>query len=50
MKSLTKLITIGLATGHLVAAQVGPVPGQIKNLVTFGDSFTDTVSHCFHDS
>ncbi len=33
----------------------GPFPGQIKNLVTFGDSYTDVVSshfllseHCRH--
>lgn len=26
------------------AASVGPSSGQIKNLVTFGDSYTDVVS------
>ena len=26
------------------AAAVGPEPGQITNLVTFGDSYTDVVS------
>ena len=27
-----------------VALAAGPFPGQIKNLVTFGDSYTDVVS------
>lgn len=43
------LITVGfvlsqLATFDLVAA-LGPAPGSIKNLVTFGDSYTDIVSN-----
>ena len=32
-----------LATTSALAA-LGPAPGQIKNLVTFGDSYTDVVS------
>ena len=30
------------STGH--GGSLGPRPGQIKNLVTFGDSYTDVVS------
>ena len=29
------------------AFAAGPAPGQIKNLVTFGDSYTDVVSSHF---
>lgn len=36
--SLTLLATLA------VAKALGPSPGQIKNLVTFGDSYTDVVS------
>ncbi|KAJ3485850.1 hypothetical protein NLI96_g4673 [Meripilus lineatus] len=43
MKSLV-LLTLGLATTFTLAVQVGPSPRQIKNLVTFGDSYTDVVS------
>lgn len=53
MKSLTKQLTVGLAAGHVLAGQVGPIPGQIRNLVTFGDSYTDIVSDftiCLLDS
>ena len=31
----------------LSAFAAGPAPGQIKNLVTFGDSYTDIVSSNF---
>lgn len=38
-------VTFSLLTASLVAAaSVGPAPGQIKSLVTFGDSYTDVVS------
>ena len=38
----TVLATVFLSAG--VAFAAGPRPGQIKNLVTFGDSYTDVVS------
>ena len=39
---LTTLVLYGSAAFTALAA--GPLPGQIKNLVTFGDSYTDVVS------
>ncbi|KIP05085.1 carbohydrate esterase family 16 protein [Phlebiopsis gigantea 11061_1 CR5-6] len=41
MKFLTLLVTL-VAT--VICRAAGPLPGQIKNLVTFGDSYTDVVS------
>lgn len=48
---LSNLVVLASAAGIAVqsvvaaaAASVGPHPGQIKNLVTFGDSYTDVVS------
>lgn len=40
------LLTSVLLSGSLAfsALAAGPFPGQIKNLVTFGDSYTDVVS------
>ena len=43
-KSFAKFFACALASGSALAASVGPAPGQIKNLVTFGDSYTDVVS------
>lgn len=39
------LALLQLTTSNIVAAALGPDPGSIKNLVTFGDSYTDIVSH-----
>ncbi|EJF59315.1 hypothetical protein DICSQDRAFT_181996 [Dichomitus squalens LYAD-421 SS1] len=40
------LAAIALATSLVVSAlAAGPSPGQIKNLVTFGDSYTDIDAH-----
>ncbi|OSX57857.1 hypothetical protein POSPLADRAFT_1060928 [Postia placenta MAD-698-R-SB12] len=41
LEFLTTLVV--LAAAQLAATQ-GPQPGRIKNLVTFGDSYTDVVS------
>lgn len=47
---LTSSSVVLLAFGLLSSAalpgfpETGPRPGQIKNLVTFGDSYTDVVS------
>ena len=43
------LVAIVLAESLALSASEasGPQPGQIKNLVAFGDSYTDIVS-CFH--
>ena len=39
------LATVILAANVVSSAlAAGPSPGQIKNLVTFGDSYTDIVS------
>ena len=45
---LPKLLAIAVLakTIALSAFAAGPPPGQIKNLVTFGDSYTDVVSLC----
>ncbi|KAI8974582.1 GDSL lipase/esterase [Trametes punicea] len=40
---ITTLALLGSATLSTLAA--GPFPGQIKNLVTFGDSYTDVDGH-----
>ncbi|KAI0657945.1 hypothetical protein C8Q70DRAFT_250112 [Cubamyces menziesii] len=40
---LTTLVLYGSAAFTALAA--GPLPGQIKNLVTFGDSYTDVDGH-----
>ena len=37
----TAVLATSLVSGAFAA---GPAPGQIKNLVTFGDSYTDVVS------
>lgn len=38
------IVAVVAAVSALAAQHVGPQPGQIKNLVTFGDSYTDVVS------
>ena len=38
----SSMVASFLSVGAAFAA--GPRPGQIKNLVTFGDSYTDVVS------
>lgn len=38
---LASLVVVLLAAAPSVLAFGGPLPGQIKNLVTFGDSYTD---------
>ncbi|GJE92178.1 carbohydrate esterase family 16 protein [Phanerochaete sordida] len=48
MRTISSLLTVlavaaSLASAALVSGR-GPRPGQIKNLVTFGDSYTDVVS------
>lgn len=40
MKSGALIVALALAAAVLA---VGPFPGQIRNLVTFGDSYTDVV-------
>ena len=46
MKALCRLFSLFVLAEHLAlsAFAFGPQPGQIKNLVTFGDSYTDIVS------
>lgn len=34
-----------VASAARLVAALGPAPGSIKNLVTFGDSYTDVVSN-----
>ena len=41
--ALTPMAALANLTAAL-SATTGPTPGQIKNLVTFGDSYTDVVS------
>ena len=41
--ALALLAALGSVTASLLPTK-GPLPGQIKNLVTFGDSYTDVVS------
>lgn len=41
---LTLSTFITSAVAHELPFSKGPQPGQIKNLVTFGDSYTDVVS------
>ncbi|OSD00164.1 carbohydrate esterase family 16 protein [Trametes coccinea BRFM310] len=41
---LTHLATI-IGSAAISALAAGPLPGQIKNLVTFGDSYTDVDGH-----
>ena len=41
--TLALLAALGSVTASLLPTK-GPLPGQIKNLVTFGDSYTDVVS------
>ena len=42
------LILQSLQFVYAGTTNAGPKPGQIKNLVTFGDSFTDVVSITLH--
>lgn len=44
MAVLEFLTTLVVLVAAQLAATQGPQPGQIKNLVTFGDSYTDVVS------
>lgn len=45
MMLLLQLVSFAvLASVTRFVAAVGPIPGSIKNLVTFGDSYTDVVS------
>lgn len=44
VETLVRVCACVLMAGGALAASVGPSPGQIKNLVTFGDSYTDVVS------
>ena len=45
-----RLLTAALLLGSVVPSGLaaGPSPGQIKNLVTFGDSYTDIVRSVHH--
>lgn len=45
MRLFAGQIIAELLAGYTHSEQAGPLRGQIKNLVTFGDSYTDTVSY-----
>ena len=38
------VVSLAVWSSSFAVAAVGPSPRQIKNLVTFGDSYTDVVS------
>lgn len=42
--TVTQVVLTLLRVRHALSSGLGPAPGQIKNLVTFGDSYTDVVS------
>ena len=44
LKSVALVVTFSLFGSSWGSTMVGPGPTQIKNLVTFGDSYTDVVS------
>ena len=52
MKVLCRLFSLFVLAENLAlsAFAVGPQPGQIKNLVTFGDSYTDIVSKQYENN
>ena len=41
-------LLLGLVFGAVPTLAAGPAPNQIKNLVTFGDSYTDIVRSTRH--